>query len=198
MEPRTAPAPRGRPRTDPRSTSTGPDLEGVAVAALSRTDDAVALAGLDAALEHVATTALRAAPPGRVGLELEAHLVDLVDLPGRVSWDRVQAAVATLPTLTGGSALTLEPGGQVELSGPPLPDVAAAVAALRADRVVLAAALAADRPGLAPGGRAPPPVGADPLRPPQRVNPAARYAAMEQHFAAVGCAPAGMAMMTST
>jgi ergothioneine biosynthesis glutamate--cysteine ligase EgtA len=42
------------------------------------------------------------------------------------------------------------------------------------------------------------PIGADPLRRPQRVNPAPRYAAMEQHFTAIGCAEAGRAMMTST
>jgi glutamate--cysteine ligase len=41
-------------------------------------------------------------------------------------------------------------------------------------------------------------LGADPLRPPQRVNPGARYRAMEQFFAASGTAAAGSAMMTST
>jgi glutamate--cysteine ligase len=73
----------------------------------------------------------------------------------------------------------------VELSGPrrtrtPPPRWPA----LRADRDALAAALAGERLALAP-------VGADPLRPPARVCPAARYAAMEEHFAAVGCARPG-------
>ncbi|WP_029430182.1 ergothioneine biosynthesis glutamate--cysteine ligase EgtA [Blastococcus sp. URHD0036] len=155
------------------------------------TDQRSPVLDLDTAFAAVAAAALSDGPTGTVGLELEAHLVDLDRPAARVPWGRVCGALASVPPLPGGSRLTSEPGGQVELSGPPLPDVAAAVAALRADRVVLAAALAADRLALAP-------VGTDPLRPPQRVNPAGRYAAMEQHFAAVGCAPAGSAMMTST
>ena len=67
-----------------------------------------------------------------------------VDAPAaRVPWPRIRDLVDTLPPLPGGSRVTLEPGGQVELSAPPYPGVAAAVAALRADRDVLAAALAA-------------------------------------------------------
>ncbi len=155
------------------------------------TDQRSSALDLDTAFAAVAADALRDGPGGTVGLELEAHLVDLDRPAARVPWGRVCGALAAVPPLPGGSRLTCEPGGQVELSGPPLPGVAAAVAALRADRAVLAAALAADRLALAP-------VGADPLRPAQRVNPAARYAAMEQHFTAAGCAAAGTAMMTST
>jgi glutamate--cysteine ligase len=155
------------------------------------TDQRSTTLDVDTAFAAVAAAALHDGPVGTVGLELEGHLVDLERPAARVPWGRVCGALAGVPPLPGGSRLTCEPGGQVELSGPPLPDVAAAVAALRADRTVLATALAADRLALAP-------VGADPLRPPQRVNPAARYAAMEQHWAAVGCAPAGTAMMTST
>ncbi|SNT00290.1 glutamate--cysteine ligase [Geodermatophilus pulveris] len=155
------------------------------------TEERTAALELDAAVAHVTAAALREGPAGRVGLELEAHLVDLDAPASRVPWARVSGLVAALPALPGGSRVTLEPGGQVELSTPPYPDAAAAVAALRADRTVLAAALAAERLALAP-------VGADPLRPPARVCPAARYAAMEAHFAAVGCARAGTAMMTGT
>ncbi|SDZ22109.1 glutamate--cysteine ligase [Geodermatophilus africanus] len=180
----------GRPRTDPRSNSTGPDLEGVGPVA-PVTEERTAVLDLDAAVAHVTGTALRPGPVGSVGLELEAHLVD-VDAPGsRVPWQRIRSLVDTLPALPGGSRVTLEPGGQVELSTPPYPDVAAAVAALRADRDVLAAALAADRLAAAP-------LGADPLRRPARVSPAPRYAAMAEHFTAVGCARAGTVMMTGT
>jgi glutamate--cysteine ligase len=42
------------------------------------------------------------------------------------------------------------------------------------------------------------PLGTDPLRPPARVHPGARYAAMGEHFTAAGCADAGLAMMTAT
>ncbi len=87
--------------------------------------------------------------------------------------------------------MTLEPGGQVELSGPPGDDVATAAAGLRADTAVLRSVLAAAGLGLAP-------LGTDPARPPARVSPGPRYAAMEQHFAAAGCPAAGAAMMTST
>ncbi|MEI4272921.1 ergothioneine biosynthesis glutamate--cysteine ligase EgtA [Klenkia sp. LSe6-5] len=151
----------------------------------------VPLADVAAAREHVHATALTPAPPGPVGLELEAHLVDLADPGARVPWSRITAAVAALPPLTGRSRVTLEPGGQVELSGPPEPDVVAAVAGLRADVAVVRGALRADGLGLAP-------LGTDPLRPTGRVSPGPRYRAMERHFAAVGCPRAGAAMMTST
>ncbi|MGY1644162.1 ergothioneine biosynthesis glutamate--cysteine ligase EgtA [Geodermatophilus sp. SYSU D00703] len=155
------------------------------------TEERTAVLDLDGALARVADAALRPGPVGAVGLELEAHLVDLADPRARVPWSRVRRTVDALPAMPRGSRVTVEPGGQVELSGPPLADAAAAVSALRADRAVLAAALAADGLGAAP-------VGADPLRPPRRVSPASRYAAMEQHFAAVGCADAGTAMMSGT
>jgi glutamate--cysteine ligase len=153
--------------------------------------DPEVLPDLDAARAHVAATALRSTPPGPVGLELESHLVDLGAPAVRVPWHRVTAAVAALPPLPGSSRVTLEPGGQVELSGPPLPDVAAAVSALRADNGVVRAGLRAAGLGLAP-------VGTDPCRPARRVSPGPRYVAMEQHFADVGCLPAGAAMMSST
>ena len=161
------------------------------MALFPRTRPAVFRTALDEAVEHVTRAALRAGPPGQVGLEVEGHLVDLDAPARRVSWPRVRAAVERVGPLPGRSRLTVEPGGQLELSGPPARDVADAVAAVRADRAVLCAALAGARLGLAP-------LGADPLRRPERVNPAARYAAMEEHFAAVGCAEAGRAMMTST
>jgi glutamate--cysteine ligase len=155
------------------------------------TEECTAVLDLDAAVVQVAGAALRPGTVGAVGLELEAHLVDL-DAPGaRVPWARITAVADALPAMPGGSRVTLEPGGQVELSGPPHPGVAGAVAGLRADRDALAGALAADRLGLAP-------VGSDPLRRPRRVCPADRYTAMEEHFRAVGCAAAGTAMMTAT
>ncbi|MGY1815117.1 ergothioneine biosynthesis glutamate--cysteine ligase EgtA [Blastococcus sp. SYSU D00820] len=155
------------------------------------TDDRPALLDLAAAVEHVTTTALSPGPVGSVGLELEGHLVDLAAPGTRVPWPRVADLLAGLPPMPAGSRVTVEPGGQVELSGPPLAGVAPAVAALRADRAALDAELRPRGLGLAP-------VGCDPLRPAARVNPAPRYAAMEAHFAAVGCARPGTAMMTAT
>jgi glutamate--cysteine ligase len=118
-------------------------------------------------------------------------VVDLAAPAVRVPWRRVTAAVAALPPLPGRSRVTLEPGGQVELSGPPLADVSAAVSALRKDTGVVRTALRARGLGLAH-------LGADPCRPARRVSPGPRYTAMEEHFAAVGCLPAGAAMMSST
>jgi glutamate--cysteine ligase len=89
------------------------------------------------------------------------------------------------------SRVTVEPGGQLELSTPPARDVVASIAALREDRAVL-------RQRLADAGFGAAPLGADPARPVRRINPNGRYVAMERHFAALGCAGPGRAMMTAT
>jgi hypothetical protein len=90
-----------------------------------------------------------------------------------------------------GTAVTVEPGGQIELSGPPEAGVGPAVARLRYEGAGARLALAGRRFGLAYAG-------ADPARPSRRVNPRPRYRAMEQHFAATGRAAAGRVMMNST
>ncbi len=152
------------------------------------------LAGSDpvaAAAAYVATTALRPTVSRAVGLELEFHLVELAHPARRPAWPAVEALAAGLPAMPSGSTVTFEPGGQIELSTPPGPDVVAAVAALAADRDVLRAALREQGFGAAA-------LGADPARPPERVNPHPRYAAMETHFEARDCGGAGRAMMTST
>jgi ergothioneine biosynthesis glutamate--cysteine ligase EgtA len=146
---------------------------------------------VDAAEQYLHDSALRDSSVGAVGLELETHLVDLAAVAERVSWHRVSAAVPTLRGLRGRSAVTLEPGGQVEFSGPPARDVAAAIAAVRQDVQTARLALAERRLGLAH-------LGADPLRPPRRVNPRPRYQAMQRHFEATGQGSAGVAMMCST
>jgi ergothioneine biosynthesis glutamate--cysteine ligase EgtA len=170
--------------------STGPDLEGVDDVSAAPAAPGPVL-DVDQVAEHIARTALHPGPTGLVGLELEALLVQPADPGTRVPWDRVTGVLAGVGPLPGGSRVTLEPGGQVELSGPPADGVAAAVAALRTDRALLADALAADGLGLAL-------LGSDPLRRPRRLSPGARYAAMEEHFTAVGCSAAGLSMMTGT
>ncbi|BBZ30709.1 glutamate--cysteine ligase EgtA [Mycolicibacterium madagascariense] len=143
------------------------------------------------AARHIAGECLRDGPIGQVGLEIEAHCFDLDDPMKRPSWDRITDVVAQVPALPGGSAITIEPGGAVELSGPPADSAAAAIAAMQTDRAVLREAFAAHGLGLVL-------LGADPLRPPRRVNPGDRYQAMEQFFTASGTSDAGAAMMTST
>ena len=96
-----------------------------------------------------------------------------------------------MPPLPGGSAITVEPGGAVELSGPPIDGAPPAIAAMTADRAVLRSAFAEAGLGLVL-------LGADPLRPAKRVNPGDRYRAMERFFAASQTGDAGAAMMTST
>ncbi|MGE2834058.1 ergothioneine biosynthesis glutamate--cysteine ligase EgtA [Mycobacterium sp. SMC-4] len=145
----------------------------------------------DAAIAHIVDRCLTDGPVGRVGLELEAHCYDIADPARRPSWTRLTAVIAELPVLPGGSIVTVEPGGAVELSGPPLPDPVAAVAAMATDRAVLRGCFAEAGLGLVL-------LGADPLRPAGRVNPGARYQAMETFFRASGTGTAGAAMMTAT
>ncbi|PND55025.1 ergothioneine biosynthesis glutamate--cysteine ligase EgtA [Mycobacterium sp. ENV421] len=140
---------------------------------------------------HIAGASLDDGPIGRVGLELEAHCFDLADPLRRPGWSELSDVIATVGPLPGGSAVTVEPGGAVELSGPPADGPVPAIAALAADRARLCSAFADAGLGLVL-------LGADPLRRPHRVNPGARYEAMEQFFVASGTASAGAAMMTST
>ncbi|HYO04732.1 MAG TPA: ergothioneine biosynthesis glutamate--cysteine ligase EgtA [Mycobacterium sp.] len=149
------------------------------------------LADSDDAASRIGGDCLKDGPIGRVGLEIEAHCFDLADPMRRPSWDELTKVIAQLPSLPGGSPITVEPGGAVELSGPPAAAVLPAITAMQSDRVMLEEAFAQHGLGLVL-------LGADPLRPPERVNPGDRYRAMEQFFAASGTIDAGAAMMTST
>jgi glutamate--cysteine ligase len=153
--------------------------------------DTIELSSADSAAMHVGGECLVDGAVGQVGLEIEAHCFDLSDPMSRPTWDRLTDVIATVPPLPGGSAITVEPGGAVELSGPPCDGPIAAIAAMRSDRAVLSGAFARHGFGLVL-------LGADPLRPAKRINPGARYSAMEQFFEASGTAVAGAAMMTST
>src|SRR5579875_1929583 len=149
------------------------------------------LASSAAAAQYITDTCLSDGPLGRVGLEVAAHCYDPVDPQRRPGWGEITEVIESLPAMPGASAVTVEPGGAVELSGPPADGVAAAIEAMTADQAVLRKAFAAAGLGLVL-------LGADPLRPAKRINPGARYQAMEQFFAATDTAVAGAAMMTST
>ena len=153
--------------------------------------DDTPLTTLDSAAEHIVANCLADTAVGAVGIELEAHCFDVDDPGRRPGWRELCDTIESLPPLPGGSVVTVEPGGAVELSGPPMAGALAAIDALTADRAVLCEAFAAAGLGLVL-------LGADPVRAPQRVNPGARYRAMEQHFAAAHTGAAGAAMMTST
>lgn len=153
-------------------------------------DSAVLSSAYSAAL-HVGGHSLRHGPIGKVGLEVEAHCFDLGDPMSRPEWERITDVIAAVPPLPGGSAITVEPGGAVELSGPPCDGPLAAITAMRSDTATLHRVFRDHGLGLVH-------LGADPLRPARRVNPGARYRAMERFFEASGTGAAGAAMMTST
>ena len=156
----------------------------------SRADTDELTSAYSAALQ-IGETCLADGPVGRVGLEVEAHCFDLADPMRRPDWAELSDVIAGVPPLPGGSAITVEPGGAVELSGPPMDEPVAAIAAMTADRAVLRSAFAQAGLGLVL-------LGADPLRPAKRVNPGDRYRAMERFFIASQTGEAGAAMMTST
>jgi glutamate--cysteine ligase len=146
---------------------------------------------VEAAHRQIADQAYADSSVGEVGLELEYHAIDRRRPKRRLSWPELTELIADAPVLPEGSRLTVEPGGQLELSTPPRLGASAAIAALQRDEQVLTAALDERHIGLAP-------LGSDLARPIQRVNPAGRYVAMERHFDALGCGPSGRAMMAST
>jgi len=149
------------------------------------------LASASAAAQHIVDTCLTDGPVGRVGLEVEAHCYDPAEPLRRPTWDEITEILQSLPPMPGGSLVTVEPGGAVELSGPPANGVTSATDAIADDQTVLRKAFAAAGLGLVS-------LGADPLRPTERINPGARYRAMEEFFVASNTGAAGAAMMTAT
>ena len=156
----------------------------------SRTDTDE-LTSAHSAAEYLRGSCLTDGSVGRVGLEVEAHCFDLADPMRRPDWSELTDTIDGVPALPGGSTITVEPGGAVELSGPPMDDPVAAIAAMTADRAQLRSTFAQAGLGLVL-------LGADPLRPAKRVNPGDRYRAMERFFIASQTGEAGAAMMTST
>ncbi len=141
---------------------------------------------------HIGTVCFKTGPPGVVGTELEWLVCDDVDPSAPVPFDRVSRILDRLKdagSMPKAGLLTLEPGGQVELSSAPAKDLASCIAATSEEMDVLRQAFAAD--GLTLTGR-----GLDLHRPPSRVLTLPRYAAMEEFFDRRG--PWGRLMMCST
>lgn len=128
-------------------------------------------------------------PPTYVGVELEWPLHDLENPAAMVGKERRIEATAEVRRLPLRSAVTDEPGGQLELSSPPLPSLAACLAAVRADLALVDGVLKGHGLGLAGHGL-------DPWHEPRRVLTARRYRAMETYFDRWG--PHGRVMMCST
>jgi glutamate--cysteine ligase len=148
-------------------------------------------ASASAAAQFISDSCLADGPVGRVGLEIEAHCYDPADPQRRPGWDEITGVLESLPAMPGESVVTVEPGGAVELSGPPLLGVTAAIEAMASDQGLLRKAFDVAGLGLVS-------LGADPLRPAERINPGPRYRAMEEFFTASDTGAAGAAMMTST
>lgn len=140
----------------------------------------------------IGTICFKTGPPGVIGTELEWLVADLSDATLPVPFDRVREIVDQLKgpgAMPAAGLLTLEPGGQVELSTAPAIDLPSCVAAASDDMNVLRQAFYSA--GLELVGR-----GLDLHRPPSRVLDLPRYAAMEEFFDRRG--PWGRVMMCST
>ncbi|MFI8912869.1 ergothioneine biosynthesis glutamate--cysteine ligase EgtA [Streptomyces sp. NPDC053513] len=126
-------------------------------------------------------------PPRTVGVELEWLVHELRDPRLPVRPPRLAAALDTVRALSLVSALTFEPGGQLELSSRPAGSLMECLDSLAAD-------LAAVRAALGPLGLTLSGYGVDPWHAPRgRVLHEPRYDAMEIALARTG--PAGRAMM---
>ena len=124
----------------------------------------------------------------RVGVELEWLPVDADDRARPARHESVGEVVAALGPLPGASTITFEPGGQLELSSPPVPGLGACDVLCRDVGVVTDA--------LAAAGVALVAVGLEPGPPRARVVHNPRYDAMEVFFDRDGTA--GRTMMRST
>lgn len=154
---------------------------------------------------YVVSICFKHGPPRRYGVELEwtVHHADDPTRPLDTSLLRRALgphapAVLSTPTssphgapspLHHGSTVTVEPGGQVELSSAPHDSVPALLHAMRRDSEQLGGLLAAA--GLVRGEQA-----VDAQRPPTRVLQTPRYTAMQSAFDRIG--PHGSRMMYST
>ncbi|MGW7368033.1 ergothioneine biosynthesis glutamate--cysteine ligase EgtA [Streptomyces sp. NPDC054841] len=128
-------------------------------------------------------------PPRTVGVELE-WLVHELHVPQRsvapTTLDRAYAGLRDLPL---GSALTFEPGGQLELSSPPAASLMECIDSTAADLALVRTALRGS--GLTLTG-----FGHDPWHPPRRLLRRPRYDALEAWLDRTG--PAGRSMMCSS
>lgn len=155
---------------------------------------------LEDAEAYVASICFKHGPPERVGVELEwtVHHRDSPDRP-LASAHLADALGTHAPTtlvphsshtaLPSGSLLTVEPGGQVEISSQPSSSVAALIADVNDDIVALDALLG-------PAGLVRGESGIDQHRTPRRLLDLPRYAAMQSFFDRIG--PWGASMMCST
>lgn len=149
---------------------------------------------------YVASVCFKHGPPRLLGVEIEWTVHHSEDPSQPLDATRLVAALGphAPPTLVpdspqkplpSGTPLTVEPGGQVEISTPPRASLTELLKTVAEDITHLKELLAPA--GLVLGDR-----GADPHRPPRRILRVPRYAAMEHAFEPIG--PEGITMMCST
>jgi glutamate--cysteine ligase len=153
-----------------------------------------------AAEAYVGGVCFKQGPPALVGAELEwltavgdpsaprPQPALLATALGQYAPTSLVAQSPALP-LPGGSRVTVEPGGQVELSSAPFADPAELCERLRADTRMLQKLLEPHSVRMYAAA-------ADAVRDPERVLGSPRYAAMENAFAGLG--PFGALMMCNT
>ncbi|WP_043670712.1 ergothioneine biosynthesis glutamate--cysteine ligase EgtA [Streptomyces xylophagus] len=128
-------------------------------------------------------------PPRTLGVEVEwlVHELRLPQLP--VTPERLEAAYAALKTVPLRSALTVEPGGQLELSSSPATSLMECIGSVSQDLDTVRAVLRRDGLGLVG-------IGHDPWHPPRRFLHEPRYDAMERCLDRTGTA--GRRMMCTS
>jgi glutamate--cysteine ligase len=152
------------------------------------------------AADHISGICFKTGPPRRIGVELEwtvhrsdapAAYLEAADLRTALGTHAPSALGNPHPgaVLPGGGAVTVEPGGQLEISSAPAGSLTELHQSLSADQAHLTALLA--RSGLVLGD-----TGLDPYRSPRRMLQTPRYAAMQRSFDAAG--RHGRTMMCST
>ncbi|WP_406836176.1 ergothioneine biosynthesis glutamate--cysteine ligase EgtA [Streptomyces sp. AHU1] len=128
-------------------------------------------------------------PPRFLGVEVEWLVHELRGPRLPVAPERLEAAYAALRTLPLRSALTVEPGGQLELSSAPATSLMECVGSVSADLDAVRAVLREADLGLSGFGQ-------DPWNPPSRYLHEPRYDAMERYLDRTG--PEGRAMMCTS
>nr|WSX48581.1 glutamate-cysteine ligase family protein [Streptomyces sp. NBC_00974] len=142
-----------------------------------------------AAEELIHGICFKTGPPRLLGAELEWLVYDAERPDDPVSHERLAAAHDAARALHLSSVVTVEPGGQLELSSAPAASLTGCVDALQAD-------LAAVRGALRDQGLVLRGLGQDPRLPHRRMLTSPRYEAMETYFDRTG--PAGRAMMCTS
>ena len=164
------------------------------------TDTAAVLRNQSEVEARIRAICFKTGPPALVGAELEwtLHHVGAPGAPLAATTlrrslgphaPRTLGAPHQPLALPAGGTLSVEPGGQIEISSAPAASLSELHAAVDADRAHLTTLLA--RGGLTVGRH-----GIDPHRAPRRLVHTPRYDAMERAFDARG--PAGRVMMCST